>query len=108
MRLLLCLAVILGSVGCCATPDKPEEFRNIPKEHPDKWEEFIDYLRYDVLSEREALGRLDYCNFPQSEIDLYRLDQDINDNGIAVDMELAERAEALNDEYCEGPHRYNG
>lgn len=84
------------------TKDKPEGYRNIPKYFPDKWEEFVDYLRYDVLSEREALGRLDYCDFPQSEIDLYKLDQDINDNGIHIDMELAERAEALNDEYCEG------
>lgn len=84
------------------TKDKPEEYRNIPKYFPDKWDEFIDYLRYDVLSEREALGRLDYCDFPQSEIELYKLDQDINDNGIAIDLELAERAEALNDEYCEG------
>lgn len=79
----------------------PEEYRNDPKDFPDKWEEFIDYLRYDILSEREALGRLDYCDFPQSEMELYKLDQDINDNGIRIDMELAERAESLNDEYCE-------
>lgn len=84
------------------TKDKPEEYRNIPKYFPDKWDEFIDYLRYDVLSEREALGRLYYCDFPQSEIELYKLDQDINDNGIAIDLELAEHAEALNDEYCDG------
>lgn len=84
------------------TKANPEEYRNDPKDFPDKWEEFIDYLRYDILSEREALGRLDYCDFPQSEIELYKLDQDINDNGIHIDMELAERAEALNDEYCEG------
>ena len=77
------------------------EYRNLSKDYPEKWEEFIDYLRYDVLSEREALARLDYCDFPQSEIDLYRLDQDINDNGIAVDMELAERADAMNEEFCE-------
>lgn len=82
--------------------DKPEGYRNLPEDYPEKWEEFIDYLRYDVLSEREALGLLDYCDFPQSEIELYKLDQDINDNGIAIDLELAERAEALNDEYCEG------
>lgn len=82
------------------TKDKPEGYRNIPKYFPDKWDEFIDYLRYDILSEREALGRLDYCDFPQSEIELYKLDQDINDNGIAVDMELAERADALNEEFC--------
>lgn len=84
------------------TKANPEEYRNDPKDFPDKWDEFIDYLRYDVLSEREALGRLDYCDFPQSEIELYKLDQDINDNGIAIDLELAERAEALNDEYCDG------
>jgi DNA polymerase len=84
------------------TKDRPEEYRNDPKDFHDKWDEFIDYLRYDVLSEREALGRLDYCDFPQSEIELYKLDQDINDNGIAIDLELAERAEALNDEYCDG------
>lgn len=84
------------------TKANPEEYRNCPEDFPDKWEEFKDYLRYDVLSEREALGRLDYCDFPQSEIELYKLDQDINDNGIHIDMELAERAEALNDEYCEG------
>lgn len=84
------------------TKDKPEEYRNDPKDFPYKWDEFIDYLRYDVLSEREALGRLDYCDFPQSEIELYKLDQDINDNGIAIDLELAEHAEALNDEYCDG------
>lgn len=88
------------------TKADPEGYRNYSKDFPDKWEEFIYYLRYDVLSEREALGLLDYCDFPQSEIDIYRLDQDINDNGIAVDMELAERAEALNDEYCEGLKNY--
>lgn len=84
------------------TKANPEEYRNDPKDFPDKWDEFINYLRYDVLSEREALGRLDYCDFPQSEIELYKLDQDINDNGICIDLELAERAEALNDEYCDG------
>ena len=84
------------------TKAKPEEYRNDPKDFPDKWDEFIDYLRHDILSEREALGRLDYCDFPQSEIELYKLDQDINDNGIAIDLELAEHAEALNDEYCDG------
>lgn len=83
------------------TKANPEEYRNRPEDYPEKWEEFIDYLRYDILSEREALTRLDYCNFPQSEIDLYRLDQDINDNGIAVDMELAECADALNEEFCD-------
>lgn len=36
------------------TRAKPEEYRNYPKDYPEKWEEFIDYLRYDVLSEREA------------------------------------------------------
>ena len=40
------------------TKANPEEYRNCPEDFPDKWEEFVDYLRYDVLSEREALGIL--------------------------------------------------
>ena len=40
------------------TKANPEGCRNLPEDYPEKWEEFIDYLRYDILSEREALARL--------------------------------------------------
>lgn len=70
-------------------------------DYPEKRDEFIDYLRYDILSEREAYHRLEYCKFPDSERDVYRLDQWINDNGISIDQELARSADALNSEFCD-------
>lgn len=73
---------------------------NSPADYPDKWEEFKDYLKYDVLSEREAYNRLKYVKFPQSEIEVYQLDQDINDNGIKISTRLAKNAEKLNNEFC--------
>lgn len=76
-------------------------YRNMMRDFPEKREEFIDYLRYDVLSEREALQRLMYCDFPQSEMELYALDQYINDTGIAIDKDLAELAAQMNDQFCE-------
>lgn len=82
---------------CC--PQKDGTYNN-PADHTEKWEEFKDYLKYDVLSEREAYARLQYVQFPQSEIDVYQLDQDINDNGIKIATRLAKQAEKLNAEYC--------
>lgn len=74
---------------------------NSPADHADKWEEFKDYLKYDVLSEREAYHRLQYVQFPQSELDVYQLDQDVNDNGIKIAARLARQADKLNAEFCE-------
>lgn len=82
---------------CC--PQKDGTYNN-PADYTDKWEEFRDYLKYDVLSEREAYARLQYVQFPQSEIDVYQLDQDINDNGIKIATRLAKKAEKLNAEFC--------
>ena len=72
------------------------------QDFPEKAKEFIDYLRYDVLSEREAYHRLEYCDFPESEREVYALDQYINDTGIKIDTELATNAEKINNEFCAG------
>ena len=81
---------------------KDGAYRNYMKDYPEKAEEFKDYLRYDVLSEREAYHRLEYCMFPDSEREVYALDQYINDAGIKVDIALATNAENLNNNFCEG------
>lgn len=81
---------------------KDGTYRNYMKDYPEKAEEFKDYLRYDVLSEREAYHRLEYCMFPDSEREVYALDQYINDAGIKVDIGLATNAENLNNNFCEG------
>lgn len=88
---------------CLPQQDKSgNTYRNYMQDFPEKAEEFIDYLRYDVLSEREAYHRLEYCDFPESEREVYALDQYINDAGIKIDTELATNAEKINNEFCDG------
>lgn len=87
---------------CLPQQDKTgNTYRNYMRDFPEKAEEFIDYLRYDVLSEREAYHRLEYCDFPESEREVYALDQYINDAGIKIDTELATNAEKINNEFCD-------
>lgn len=88
---------------CLPQQDKAgNTYRNYMQDFPEKAEEFIDYLRYDVLSEREVYHRLEYCMFPDSEREVYALDQYINDTGIKVDIGLATNAEKINNEFCDG------
>lgn len=66
--------------------------RNLPIHNPEKWAQYKEYNRYDVLSEREAFHRLEH-NLPSAlEYAYYCVDQRINDNGIQVDMELVNGA----------------
>lgn len=60
--------------------------------HPHEWQEFIEYAALDVDAMRDILGRLPRWNDTPSERELWRHDQNINDRGIAVDVELAKSA----------------
>ena len=60
--------------------------------HPDEWQRFIEYARLDVAATRAVFGQLPRWNDSFSERDLWRLDQRINDRGVAVDVELARSA----------------
>lgn len=65
--------------------------RNLPMHAPDKWQLFKEYNRQDVVAEqaiREAL--LKYAP-DQAEQDLWTLDQQINDRGVMLDTDLAQR-----------------
>lgn len=73
--------------------------RIFPEQYPDKWEDFKTYLKYDVLSEREIDRKLAHIEMPESEIELYGIDQDINDRGTRVDVQLARNADAIYTEY---------
>lgn len=73
--------------------------RIYPEEYPDKWEDFKKYLEYDVRSEREIDHKLSHIEMPESEIELYGIDQMINDRGTRVDTELARNADAIYKEY---------
>ena len=60
--------------------------------HPTEWVEFIEYARLDVDAMRDVHGRLPTWNNSLSERQLWRIDQRVNDRGIAIDLELARGA----------------
>ena len=60
--------------------------------HPAEWAEFIEYARLDVDAMRDVSGRLPNWNNSRSERNLWRIDQRVNDRGIAIDLDLAAAA----------------
>lgn len=87
------------SCPCKATRINGMRTRNYPSHAPEKWEMYKEYNRYDVLAEREIFKRLEKYEIPDIERKMYVLDQNINDRGILVDIELAESAIAVDNEY---------
>lgn len=66
-----------------------------PADAPDKWETFKAYNRQDVEAELAIDRRLSRFPVPDSIWEEFYLDQEINDRGIRVDMELVEAALTL-------------
>lgn len=60
--------------------------------HPDEWQSFIEYTRLDVDATVNVRGRLPRWNAISAEIDLWRIDQGINDRGVSIDADLARGA----------------
>lgn len=60
--------------------------------HADEWNNFIEYARLDVDAMRHVHGRLPNWNSTLSEQHLWRLDQRVNDRGVAIDLALAQSA----------------
>lgn len=87
------------SVPCKPTKANGGRTRNLPENDPEAWEEFIEYLRYDVLSEKEIFGKLSRFEFPETEQKIYAADQRINDYGIRADLQLATAARDMDEEY---------
>ena len=87
------------SVPCKPTKANGGRARNLPEHDPEAWEEFKEYLRYDVLSEKEIFGKLSRFDFPETEQRIYAADQRINDYGILADLELAHAAQDMDEEY---------
>jgi DNA polymerase len=80
------------SLPCKPTKTNDGRSRNLPEHAAEKWQKFKEYCIRDVDAEREIRWKL--RNFPisESEMELYRLDQEINDRGILVDLELVSHA----------------
>ena len=87
-------------VPCKPTKANGVRTRNLPCHAPEKWELFKTYCKRDVDVEKSIRRKLHNFPIPESEMELYRLDQRINDRGVLVDMGLVEQAIA-----CERLHK---
>ena len=87
------------SMPCKPTKANGGRTRNRPKDAPEKWERFKTYCIRDVDAEREIRQRLWKFPIPESEMELYRMDQEINDRGILVDQQLVENAVLCDNQY---------
>lgn len=87
------------SMPCKATKANGGRTRNLPADEPEKWERFKTYCIRDVDAEREIRQKLHNFPIPDSEMQLYQMDQEINDRGILVDRELVANAVLCDTEY---------
>ena len=87
-------------VPCKPTKANGGRTRNLPCHALEKWELFKTYCKRDVDVEKSIRRKLHNFPIPESEMELYRLDQRINDRGVLVDMGLVEQAIA-----CERLHK---
>lgn len=82
-------------VPCKETKTNGGRTRNLPQHALDKWNLFKSYNKRDVEVEMAIQQRLQKYPVPEKVREEYHLDQEINDRGIAIDLELARQAVAL-------------
>ena len=82
-------------VPCKETKANGGRTRNLPQHAPDKWNLFKSYNKRDVEVEMAIQERLQKYPVPDQVWEEYHQDQEINDRGIAIDLELARQAVAM-------------
>lgn len=86
--------------SCPVKPTKinGKRMRNFPHHDPEKWDEYKLYCINDVEAEREIGNILQDYNIPEFERQNYILDQEINDRGILIDLDMAKHAYEINEQ----------
>lgn len=77
---------------CAPTKSNGQRTRNLPCHAPDKWLAFKKYNIRDVETEMSIQTRLAKYPVLESVWGQYHIDQEINDRGVALDMELVRQA----------------
>jgi DNA polymerase len=80
------------SLPCKPTKANGGRRRNLPEHDREKWERFKAYCIRDVDAEREIRWKLRKYSIPENELVLYQLDQEINDRGVLVDLDMVSKA----------------
>lgn len=80
---------------CKPTKANGGRIRNLPHHAPEKWNLFKKYNLRDVEVEMSIQKRLSRYPVPEQVWDEYHLDQEINDRGILLDMDMVNNAIAF-------------
>jgi DNA polymerase len=77
----------------CKPRPKGAKIRRATREtHPAEWARFVEYAALDIEAMREVHRRLPVWNYRGAELDLWHLDQVVNDRGVAIDLPLVHAA----------------
>ncbi|OKP02582.1 DNA polymerase [Xenorhabdus eapokensis] len=79
---------------CKPRPKNVTIRRATRKTHPAEWRRFVAYAALDIVAMREVHKRLPRWNYQGDELALWHRDQQINDRGVYMDIELAKSAVA--------------
>lgn len=79
-------------VPCKPTKSNGGRTRNLPMHAPEKWSVFKSYNKRDVEVEMGIKDKLHKFPVPNFVWDEYHLDQQINDRGILVDLQMVDNA----------------
>lgn len=77
---------------CKPRPANSTIRRATRRSHPVEWAKFKSYCASDIISMRGVDRKLPSWNYTGAELDLWHLDQRINDRGIHVDLDFANAA----------------
>ena len=77
---------------CAPTKANGGRTRNRPEDAPEKWTAFKRYNVRDVEVEMSIQAKLAKFPVPESVWEEYHIDQEINDRGVALDMDLVHQA----------------
>lgn len=80
---------------------KPTKIKQLDLLEDNDWELFKEYNKRDVEVELAIKQKLDRFDVPDWEMDLYALDQKINDRGIKLDIDMVLNAIKIDEELTE-------
>ena len=83
---------------CAPTKSNGGRTRNRPGDAPEKWAMFKSYNLRDVETEMSIQEKLSRFPVPDFVWDEYHLDQEINDRGIRLDMQMVDHAIRIDDQ----------
>lgn len=84
----------LINMFCKPQPEKQKIRRKTRKTHPAEWAEFVDYAKSDIRAMRVLIDKMPKWNYPNHEFELklWQMSNEMNREGVHVDLELAAKA----------------